>query len=72
MIYLEDEQFFLLKKAASQSKKRVSEIVREAIWLYFKQKKPLKDAFSFIGIAEGPQNGKTSEEAEEILKEILK
>jgi len=73
MIYLEDEQFLLLKKRAEASKKKMSEIIREALWSYLKKKgKEKGDYFSFVGIAEGPKKGKTSEQAEEILREILK
>ncbi|HIC91447.1 MAG TPA: DNA-binding protein [Syntrophaceae bacterium] len=72
MIYLEDDQFFLLKKVAASSKKRMSEIIREALSGYLKKKKERLDYFSLVGIAEGPVKGKTSEQAEKILREALK
>ena len=72
MIYLEDEQFMLLKRAVSTSKKKMSEIIRDAITHYLNEKKREVDYFSFIGIAEGPERGRTSEEAEEVLRGMLK
>jgi len=72
MVYLEDEQFLLLKRKAASSKKRMSEIMREALSRYLEEKKEKLDYFCFVGIAEGPKNGRTSEQAEEILKEVLK
>lgn len=73
MVYLEDDQFLLLKRAAAASKKKMSEIIREALSNYLKEKKGKKlDYFSFVGIAEGPKKGRTSEQAEEILREVLK
>jgi metal-responsive CopG/Arc/MetJ family transcriptional regulator len=73
MVYLEDDQFLLLKGTAASSKKRMSEIIREALSSYLREKKKEKhDYFSFVGIAEGPKKGKTSEQAEEILREALK
>lgn len=73
MVYLEDNQFLLLKRAAASSKKKMSEIIREALSDYLrKEKKEKDDYFSFVGIAEGPKKGKTSEQAEEILREVLK
>ncbi len=73
MIYLEDNQFLLLKRMAASSKKRMSEIIREALSGYLREERKEKDDyFSFVGIAEGPKKGKTSEQAEEILREALK
>lgn len=72
MIYLEDEQLILLKRAVSASKKRMSEIIREAISNYLKEKETPVDYFSFVGIAEGPKKGKTSEQAEDVLRKALK
>lgn len=73
MVYLEDNQYLLLKKMASSSNKRMAEIIREALAQHLKTKTLSKtDAFSFIGIAKGPKNGNTSERAEEILKESLR
>ncbi len=71
MVYLENDQFLMLKKAAASSKKKVSEIIREAIANYLKDKNKV-DYFSFVGIAEGPRNGRTSEEAEVVLREVLR
>jgi len=50
----------------------MSEIMREALSRYLEEKKEKLDYFCFVGIAEGPKNGRTSEQAEEILKEVLK
>jgi metal-responsive CopG/Arc/MetJ family transcriptional regulator len=72
MVYLEDEQFILLKRAVSASKKRMSEIIREAISSYLKEKEKPVDYFSFVGIAEGPKKGTASERAEDVLRETLK
>lgn len=73
MVYLEDNQFILLKRVSSSSKKRMSEVIREALSSYLKEaKKEKDDYFSFVGIAEGPKKGKTSEQTEEILREVLK
>ncbi|MEW6425974.1 MAG: DNA-binding protein [Bacillota bacterium] len=71
MVYLDEEQFLILKKVAASSKKKASEIIREALTAYFKEKSKV-DYFSFVGIAEGPKKGRTSEEAEDILKEVLR
>ncbi|WP_334111041.1 ribbon-helix-helix protein, CopG family [Thermodesulfitimonas autotrophica] len=71
MVYLEEEQFLLLKKVAARSRKKMSEIIREALRAYLEEKGKV-DYFSFVGIAEGPQNGRASEEAEEILREALR
>lgn len=72
MIYLEDEQFVLLKRAATASQKKMSEIIREAVSCFLTERKEKIDYFSFVGIAEGPEKGRTSENAEEVLKEIMK
>lgn len=72
MIYLEDEQFLLLKKTAASSKRKMSEIIREALSEHLKEKKEGLDYFSFVGIASGPKKGKASEQGEEILREALR
>lgn len=73
MVYLEDTQFYSLKQSAASSKKKMAEIIREAVAVYLAgSNKPSPDCFSFVGIAEGPKNGNTSEQAEEILREHLK
>ena len=72
MIYLEDEQFVLLKRAASASRKNMAEIIREALAGYFSERKEKINYFSFVGIAEGPRKGRTSEKAEDVLREIMK
>ncbi len=71
MIYLEEDQFLMLKKVAASSRKKVSEIIREALIAYLREKGKV-DYFSFVGIAEGPKNGRTSEDAEDILREALR
>ncbi len=72
MVYLEDDQFLLLKRAAVSSKKKMSEIIREALTDHLKGKKKKIDYFSFVGAGQGPKKGKTSEQAEEILREVLR
>lgn len=71
MVYLDEEQFLILKKVAASSKKKASEIIREALAAYLKEKSKV-DYFSFVGIAAGPKKGRTSEDAEDILKEVLR
>jgi metal-responsive CopG/Arc/MetJ family transcriptional regulator len=71
MVYLEDEQYHLLRRVAARSGKRMSEIIREALRAYLAEKAGV-DYFSILGIAEGPRDGRTSEEAEEVLKEALR
>ncbi|MBI5187724.1 MAG: hypothetical protein HZA07_01435 [Nitrospirae bacterium] len=49
---------------------RTVESKREALSSYLREERKEKDDyFSFVGIAEGPKKGKTSEQAEEILRE---
>jgi predicted transcriptional regulator len=73
MIYLEDDQYLLLKKIASSSNRRMTEIIREALARHLRTRRVRKaDALSFIGIAKGPKKGNTSERAEEILRESLR
>jgi len=71
MIYLDDDQFLMLKRVAASTRKKVSEIIREAVSAYLREKGKV-DYFSFVGIAEGPKNGRTSEEAEDVLREVLR
>lgn len=72
MVYLEDEQFVLLKRAAASSRRKMSEIIREALSNHLKGRKKKLDYFSFVGTGNGPRKGKTSEQAEDILREALK
>ena len=72
MVYLEDDQFFLLKKTAASSKRKMYEIIRAALSNHLKGKKKKLNYFSFVGTARGPKKGKTSEQAEEVLKEVLR
>lgn len=72
MIYLEDDQFLLLKRTAVSSNRKMSEIIREALSSHLRGKKKKFDYFSFVGIGNGPRKGKTSEQAEDILREALK
>lgn len=72
MVYLEDDQFIYLKKAAVSSGKRMSQIIREALSSYLRGQTQKADYFSFVGIAEGPEGGDTSEKVEQILRERLK
>lgn len=72
MIYLEDDQFHLLKRTAASSKRKMSQIIREALSHHLKEKRGNLDYFSFVGIAKGPKKGKASEKTEEILREVLR
>ena len=73
MVYLEDTQFYSLKKTAVSSKKKMAELIREAVAVYLAEStKPSRDYFSFVGIAKGDKNGNTSEQSEEILRKHLK
>lgn len=73
MVYLDNEQYMLLKRVSRSSQKKMSEIIREALSKYFLEKQEQKsEYFSFVGIAKGPPKGRISEKTEEILKEILK
>ena len=71
MVYLEDEQFLLLKKTSASSNRKMADIVREALSVYFHAKKNPLNYFSFVGVAAGPKRGKTSERVEETLREAL-
>jgi len=71
MVYLEEEQFLMLKRVAARTGKKMSEIIREALRDYLAEKEKI-DYFSFVGLAAGPENGRASEEAEEIVKEALR
>ena len=71
MIYLEDDQFWLLKKHAQQQRRSMAELIREAVRRYLRSNKAKVDYFSFVGIARGPKGEATSEQAEEILKKLL-
>jgi len=68
MIYLEDDQFWFLKKRAQQQGRSMAELIREAIRRYLKGDKSKVDYFSFVGIGRGPKGEAVSEQAEEILK----
>ncbi len=71
MIYLEDDQFWLLKKRAQQQGRSMAELIREAVRRYLKGNKARADYFSFVGIGRGPKGEAASEQAEEILKKLL-
>lgn len=73
LIYLEEDQFLLLKKTAASSRKKMAEVVREAVSSYLKRKSGRKpDPFSFVGAGAGPKRGKASERAEETLREAFR
>ena len=72
MIYLNDDQYNLLKEEAEETHAGMAAIIRDAVSLYFKAKKKKMNYFSFVGIAEGSRKGNTSEKVEEILKEIMR
>lgn len=71
MVYLEEEQFALLKQKARQQGQSMAELIREAIRRYLKSDKTRIDYFSFVGIGQGPKGEAASEHAEEILKDLL-
>lgn len=72
MIYLEDEKHLLLKKKAEAEGKSLASIIRKAIDEFLLPKNEISDYFSFVGIAKGEKNGKTSEKAEEEIKKALR
>ena len=72
MVYLHDDQYKMLKEESKQMHTGMAAIIRDAVLLYFKTKKKKINYFSFVGIAEGPHQGNTSEKAEELLKEIMR
>lgn len=72
MVYLEDDQFLLLKKTSASSNRKMAELIREALSQYFRPLKKPQDYLSFVGIAEGPKKGKTSEQVDETLREALR
>lgn len=72
MVYLEDNQFWLLKKQAQQQGRSMAELIREAVHKYLRGDRMKVDYFSFVGIAKGPKSEAASEQAEEILKKALR
>lgn len=72
MIYLEEGQYLRLKKTAAFSKKKMAELIREAVSEYLSRNKKGRRRCSFIGIASGPKGGRTSERVDEILEEVFK
>lgn len=72
MVYLNDEQYLLLKRESEATRMGMAEIIRKALSNYFGTKKKKVDYFSFVGIADGPPNGRTSELVEDILREELR
>lgn len=71
MVYLEEDQFVLLKKKAQQQRQSMAELIREAVRRYLKSDKTKIDYFSFVGIAGGPKGEAASEQTEEILKKVF-
>ena len=71
MVYLEEEQFLLLKKRAKVEERSMAELIREAVSRYLKDDSSKGDYFSFVGIGEGPKGEAASEEAEEIIKRLF-
>ena len=71
MVYLEEEQFLLLRKRAQQQGRSMAELIREALRRYLRSDRTKMDYFSFVGIARGPKGEAASEQAEEILKTFL-
>jgi hypothetical protein len=71
MIYLEEEQFLLLRKRAKAEGRSMADLIREAVSHYLKGDSSRGDYFSFVGIGEGPKGEAASEEAEELLKRLF-
>lgn len=71
MIYLEEEQFLLLRKRAKAEERSMAELIREAVSRYLKGDSSKDDYFSFVGIGEGPKGEAASEEAEELVKQLF-
>ncbi|MCL6642039.1 MAG: ribbon-helix-helix domain-containing protein [Candidatus Bipolaricaulota bacterium] len=71
MIYLEEEQFLLLRKRAQAEERSMAELIREAVSRYLKGDSSKDDFFSFVGIGEGPKGEAASEEAEELIKQLF-
>jgi len=70
-IYLEEEQFLLLKRLAEAEGRSTAELIREAVSRYLQGDSSRVVYFSFVGIGEGPKGEAASEEAEEIVKRVL-
>jgi FPC/CPF motif-containing protein YcgG len=71
MIYLEEEQFLLLRKRAKAEGRSMAELIREAVSRYLKGDSSRDDYFSFVAIGEGPKGEAASEEAEELIKRLF-
>jgi len=72
MVYLDDDQLLLLKRTAASTKKKMAEVIREALSTHLKKNSKNLDYFSFVGIAKGPRKGKTSEHVEDIIRRVLR
>ena len=72
MVYLDEEQYILLKKTSHASQKKMSQLIREALSQYFQVKKKPTDYLSFVGIGSGPKKGKTSEQVDDVLRGALR
>jgi len=72
MVYLEEEQFWKLKRRARAEGRSLAELVREAVARYLRPRPNGKDVFDFVGAGRGPKGEAASEQSEEFLKEILK
>ncbi|WP_422445546.1 ribbon-helix-helix domain-containing protein [Thermoanaerobacterium sp. DL9XJH110] len=72
MVYLNEEQFFALKQIAKQSNRKMAELIREAVDNLIREKNKNKNYFRFVGIGSGEVNGRTSENVDEVLKEVFK
>jgi hypothetical protein len=72
MVYLNEEQFFALNQIAKQSNRKMAELIREAVDNLIREKNKNKNYFRFVGIGSGEVNGRTSENVDEVLKEVFK
>jgi FPC/CPF motif-containing protein YcgG len=71
MIYLEEEQFLLLRKRAKAEGRSMADLIREAVSRYLKGDSSRDDYFSFVAIGKGPKGEAASEEAEELIKRLF-
>ena len=72
MIYLDEEQHYLLCKRAKSSRTSIAKLIREAVKEYITRTMERDVYFSFVGIAEGPEKGRVSEDVNSYLREALK
>jgi hypothetical protein len=72
MVYLNEDQYYILNQIAKQSNRKMAELIREAVDILIKEKNRDRNYFRFVGIGSGDINGKTSENVDEIMREVFK